>query len=161
MLTASHLREILHYEPSTGEFRWLVSHPPRGRVGKIAGWQHGITHYWRIRIDGRLYQGHRLAWLYMTGEWPKQDIDHINGDRADNRWSNLRDVTNAQNIQNQRKAQRNSRSGYLGVVPYGKRWSARITKNGVIHPLGTFDSPQLAHDAYISAKRLMHDTCSI
>jgi len=87
---------------------------------------------------------------------PDGDIDHIDGDRSNNKLSNLRIVTRAENMQNQRKAKGNSRIGLLGVSANKGRWMARIKRNGVMRHIGTFDTPQQAHAAYIAEKRVFH-----
>jgi hypothetical protein len=112
-LTAARLRELLHYDPETGAWTRLVSTSNhRARVGDNAG---GVTGtYVKIRVDVRQYPAHRLAWLYMTGAWPKHEIDHINGDRLDNRWCNLRPANDAEQARNKRTAV-NNEAGYKGV----------------------------------------------
>jgi hypothetical protein len=100
MLTHKRLCEVLVYEKSTGLFRWRMKASKKTIVGEVAGCltveKSGYRRV-RIRIDGRLYKAHRLAWFYETGRWPKHEIDHINGDAADNRFENLRDVPHRQN----------------------------------------------------------------
>ncbi|MCK9994454.1 MAG: hypothetical protein Dbin4_02974, partial [Alphaproteobacteria bacterium] len=98
-LTQSRLKELLHYDPDTGVFTRRVQTSSNARVGDVAGCLHpeGYRH---IQIDGKRYAAHRLAWLYMTGEWPTNQLDHLNGVRDDNRWGNLREATHGQNQQN-------------------------------------------------------------
>lgn len=161
-LTANRLREALRYDAETGVFTWAIYR--RGiKTGALAGCM-GADGYWRIRIDGELFLAHRLAWLYAHGEWPANDIDHINGKRADNRISNLRDVLPAINAQNLHTAQKNNRSGGpLGTTwdKVAERWRATIWADGRRHHLGFFDSGQDAHQAYLSAKRALHPGCTI
>src|ERR1700719_1662744 len=95
------LRELLSYDPETGVFRWLVRKRQNVKAGDVAGSFDGCG-YCKISIDRRAYKAHRLAWLYMTGEWPPAEIDHINMNRADNRFANLRLATRHQNMANQR-----------------------------------------------------------
>lgn len=123
MLTAERLRELLHYDPKTGAFTWIVARP-KCRVGEVAG---GLTEkgYRKIRIDGRKYLAHRLAWLYMTGEWPADEIDHERSERDDNRWVKLRPADRLTNQRNQKRFRTNT-SGVTGVAPAGKKWSAYI-----------------------------------
>jgi hypothetical protein len=147
-LTAERLREVLHYNPDTGVFTRLVASRHNARfVGSEAGRTQGIG-YREIRVDGRRYLAHRLAWLYMTGAWPKAETDHTNLDRADNRWCNLREATRSQNFANKR-LQANNTSGRKGIrrQPSGK-WRAEHKFNGKPIRLGLFDTPgqaALAH----------------
>src|SRR6266850_3791104 len=98
MITAERLHEVLHYEPSTGILRWKIT--AGGAVtGKVAG-NVTIRGYRLVSIDGQRYMSHRLAWLYMTGSWPKEEIDHRNGMGSDNAWNNLREATHSENMQN-------------------------------------------------------------
>jgi hypothetical protein len=159
-LEAARLREVIDYEPETGVLRWRVDRANRVRAGDLAGSAH-VRGYWRIGIDGRDYLAHRLAWFHFHGTWPADRIDHVNGDRADNRIANLRSVSNSINQQNQRAARANNSVGLLGVSPNGKKWSAEIKLNGRRTCLGTFPTPELAHAAYVSAKRAMHLGCTI
>lgn len=162
-LTAERLRELLHYDPETGLFTWLV-HRQRNRAGTIAGSAHSMG-YVEIGVSGSSYLAHRLAWLYVHGAWPVGDIDHINGNRSDNRISNLRDVTKVVNMQNRRAATTNNISGLMGVSKSSAklpRWFSRIQDNsGKMRYLGTFETPDLAHAAYVNAKREMHEGCTI
>jgi hypothetical protein len=159
-LTAAQLREILDYDPETGLFTWAIS-----RRGCRRGDQTGAPHrngYVMIGINRRARLAHRLAWLHTYGEWPKGQIDHINGVRADNRLANLRDVPGRINRQNQRAARSDNReTGLLGVYKNHGQWGARIQLNGRQHYLGNFQTPEEAHAAYIKAKRLMHPGCTL
>ena len=94
-LTAQRLREALHYDPETGVFTWATAVSSKTVPGARAGNQH-IAGYFRIRLDGYSYKAHRLAWLYMTGAWPAECIDHINRNNSDNRFSILREATHKQ-----------------------------------------------------------------
>jgi hypothetical protein len=113
MLTIERLKELLHYDPDTGMFTWRVNKGPF-LAGDVAGRTVKTGKYWRVGIDGKRYIASRLAWLYMTGVWPSYDIDHINRDRQDNRFCNLRDVTTSQNCFNTGKRSHNT-TGYQGV----------------------------------------------
>lgn len=158
MLTAERLRELLDYNPETGALTRLTRPAQRSRIGDVVGWT-GAYGYTIVAVDGRDYLAHRLAWLHVHGRWPTADIDHINGDRADNRLENLREVTRGQNLQNQRRARRDNRTGILGVSYRADRgsWRAHIGAGGRQHHLGTFATPQEAHDAYVTAKRRLHE----
>lgn len=156
-IVATRLRQLLDYDPATGEFRWRQDRP-RCREGQIAGHAH-CQGYRGIRVDGRAYLAHRLAWLYVHGAWPKDQIDHINGNRADNRIANLRECTNALNCQNVR-AHRDSTSKYPGVSladhARGKPWLATICVAGKKKYLGHHETEELAFSAYRLAKRELH-----
>lgn len=161
MVTQQRLKEVLEYDPETGVFTWAVSDRMK-RVGAKAGFVHfphkGSTGHVLIQIDGKRYVASRLAWLYVHGEWPKDVIDHKNGDWTDNKFSNLRDVPQLVNVQNQRRPRSDSKTGYLGVRRNG---SAIIQDQGKQHYLGQYRSPEQAHEAYLKAKRVMHEGCTI
>lgn len=161
-LTAQRLRELLHYNPDTGLFTRNKRISNSAPAGAIVGCQNG-NGYLRIRLDDVLYHSHRLAWLYTHGRWPQFFIDHINGVRSDNRLCNLRDVTQVTNMQNLRSARRSSRSGVLGIHYYRQtnRWQARIRIHGKAKSLGYFATKEEAGAAYLAAKRLLHEGCSI
>ena len=106
--------------------------------------------YLIIRIDDVLYRACRLAWLYMTGEWPKGDVDHKDRNKANNKWANLRDATQSQNQANT-TARASCQSGLKGAYPHGQnpgRWTGQIKHNGKTLYLGSFDTPEEAHAAY-------------
>lgn len=153
MLTADRLRDLLDYNSETGIFRWKVRVARRVRVGDIAG--SADNGYREIRIDYTAYRAHRLAWLYAHGVWPKE-IDHINGVMDDNRLLNLRDATKSENQQNQRRAQSNNKTGLLGVSLRRGKFQAQIMASGKNLHLGYFATAELAHAAYVQAKRRLH-----
>jgi len=159
-ISVEDLKENLSYDENTGLFTRLKVLSNRIKFTKRVGVvkESGYIH---ISINSTRFAAHRLAWLYMTGEMPKEFIDHINGDRADNRFCNLREVSNTENIQNQTKAHKGSKTGFLGVYAEGKKFFARIKVNGVIHHLGTHDTAEQAHQVYLEAKRRLHKTCTI
>lgn len=162
-LTAQRLRELVHYDPETGAFTWAKGRPGCG-YGKSAGSFDSSDGYWRMRCDGTTYKAHRLAWLYMTGEWPLQQVDHMDGNRANNRFANLRQASHSANQQNQRAAPISNKScGLLGVTlhkPTGK-WYSQIRFGGKRKYLGSFATAELAHEAYCEAKRMHHEGCLI
>lgn len=160
ILNQDTLRRLLRYDPETGVFTWLVSTGRRCKIGDVAGSvdSHGQR---VIGVQGRNYKAHRLAWLYMTGAWPEDQIDHRNGERADNRWANLRDATHSLNQQNQRKARANNRTGLLGVRARQGKFEAAIGAGGKQKYLGSFSTPEEAHAAYLKAKRCLHAGCTI
>jgi len=155
MLTHEKLKRVLRYEPGTGKFVWLEQ-IGRSKVGEVAGSRQS-SGYWQIWIDGESFLAHRLALFYIYGCWPSHDVDHVNGIRLDNRAANLREVDRGQNMQNQRRARKDSATGFLGVVPNRKRFSAQIRKDKKTTCLGTYDTPEQAHEAYLAAKRRIHE----
>ncbi len=165
MLTAERLRSVLSYDQESGLFTWLVATSRRIRVGAQAGSVSKRDGYIELRIDGELYKAHRLAFLYMNGEWPKEDVDHIDGRRANNRWVNLRDVSRRVNQQNRHRAQANNSNGMLGVTRDKRRpgFVARIKLpgNSSTTHLGQFKTAEEAHTAYLAAKRVNHTGCTI
>lgn len=153
-LTQQRLKELLQYDPDTGNFFWKVRSNSRANAGDLASKQSFCFGYRQISIDGKTYRAHRLVWFYFHNKWPTHNIDHINGIREDNRIENLRDVTQKVNMQNLQKAKRNSKSGLLGVdwMPKNKKWRAQIRIDGKKVYLGYFVTAQLAHEAYLKAK---------
>lgn len=160
-LTIERLRELLHYCPETGIFTAIAKNRcgRKSAAGNV-GWCDGK--YWRLCIDGKKHWAHRIAFLYMTGDFPLGDVDHINGCGTNNKWVNLRDVPTATNVQNVKRASKNSSTGVLGIenTKSGK-FQARIMTNGNRICLGTYATKEAAHAAYIQAKREMHDGCTI
>ena len=153
-LTAEYLRSILHYDPETGIFTWKVSTSRRVKAGDAAGCQDGQG-YRQIKVQSRLYQAHRLAWLYVYGEWPKLNIDHINRNRSDNRISNLRDVSQKQNGQNAGKPSSNT-SGHTGIYWHKRdsKWVAQIRHSYKLIHLGCFTDREEAIAARKAAEKL-------
>lgn len=149
-LNAERLRSILSYDPKSGAFTWLSAKGKRVAAGALAG-SMNEDGYVIIRIDGRNYRAHRLAWLYMTGRWPACLVDHRNRRRSDNRWHNLRAATYGQNCTN--RSPRWNRTGYTGVklAKDGKRFEAYIRSRGKMRSLGGFSSAIEAHEAYCRA----------
>jgi hypothetical protein len=160
-ITANHLREILNYNPATGIFTWKVRNAKCVHIGDVAGCTEKRIGYITIGIDGNVYKAHRLAWLYMTNEWPNGLIDHINGQKADNRFFNLRVVDAGGNSENVRKPNKRNKSGFIGVIAYQGKWRANITVKGKTRRIGDFSSPEEAHKAYLEAKRILHLACTI
>jgi hypothetical protein len=156
MITNNQLKELLNYNQHTGIFTWKVQNK-RTRVDSIAGCYDNYN-YIIIRIDGKNYKAHRLSWLYIYNEWPKGKIDHINGNPADNRITNLREVTVRENSQNRKE----HRNGKLVGCHYNKKinkWISRIQLNKKRIHLGYYDTQQEAHNAYIQKiKQLKENT---
>jgi hypothetical protein len=155
-LNAERASELLSYSPETGILTWKIARSGVAKLGQRAGSAAHWNGYRVLRIGGHQYQEHAVAWLIFFGEWPASFLDHINGNRSDNRICNLRECSAAENAQN-RGPDRDNKSGYLGVhkAPSGK-WRAQIKKDGYRHYLGQFDTPELASAAYQKAKRQLH-----
>jgi hypothetical protein len=154
-LTVERLREVLDYNPDTGVFLRRLGNGRGMKAGDIAGWVDSAG-YRRICVDGRIYSAHRLAWLYVHDRWPVGDLDHRHGKEAGNGIANLREVSESENMQNQRRAQRHNKTGLLGVSPYYRKFRAAITVDGKQNYLGYFETAELAHAAYLEAKRRLH-----
>ena len=148
-LTQERLKEVLQYFPTTGRFRWRVGQGTKG-PRREAGTPH--SGYYRIGVDGVHHYSHRLAWLYVHGEHPTGEIDHKNGNPADNRIANLRHLPHPENVWH---AVTRKMSGATGVYRRGRRWHARITVNGRPYYLGTYDTRKEASAAYRCAVRLL------
>lgn len=160
MLNQTRLKEVFEYSPENGTLTRRLKQTGTAK-GSISG-STSSEGYLVTSVDGKVYKCHRLAWLYMTGEWPQGQIDHINGIRSDNRFENLRDVTKQTNIENQRKSQRSNKStGVLGTFKNGKKFAARISHNNIKIYLGVFCTLEEASAAYIAAKRMLHAGCTI
>lgn len=145
------MKELLSYDPETGLFRWKVTRGGPRKAGDIAGTSASYIH---LTFDGKTYYAHRLAWLYMTGEWPKGEIDHIDGDKKNNRFANLRDVSRSVNVQNVR------RRGVHFAKKLG-RWTAQIVSNGRNVHLGSYATEDEARQAYLAGKRVLHQGCPL
>lgn len=156
MITQAELKSRLDYNPDTGEFHWKIKPSKRFPAGMKAG--SNVNGYIRIHMNSKLYGAHRLAWLYVHGEHPEHQIDHINGNPSDNRIANLRKATQFENAQNIRRPQKNNSHGNLGISydPHKKLWRARIGINGKRKYIGRFKSQEDAAQAYINAKRELH-----
>lgn len=148
MITQEELKEILHYDPETGSFTWLVAMGTRARPGDRAGAIFNRD-YIRIRIRLKRYVAHRLAWLYVHGHFPTDLIDHVNGVKYDNRLCNLRPATRSQNLMN-RRMHSNNTSGLKGVYWHkgAKKWKAQCRANGKHYHLGLFENAESASAAY-------------
>jgi hypothetical protein len=153
LLTAEHLRRILIYDPYTGLFKWRAS--GKGRP-KVPDWMAGTlmkVGYLSIAIGRLAYYAHRLAFLYMTGDWPSEQMDHIDGDRTNNRWSNLREASGSQNKHNTGVRSHNT-TGARGVYrTKDGRFVARIKVGDKRVNLGSFDTTEQASEAYEKAAK--------
>ena len=154
--------DTITYDKQTGYFTWSKSRPgctQGARAGSVSRYGYLV-----IKVSRKQVRAHRLAWFLSFGVWPDGEVDHINGDRIDNRLCNLRVVDRSTNSQNQRNAQRdNLSSGLLGVTwnKQHKRWQSKIMVNRVFHHVGLFATPEEAHTAYLVKKRQLHAGCTI
>lgn len=144
-----------------GELRWTATRG-KARAGALAG-STAANGYQYIKLQGKGYLAHRVIWFFAHGVWPSGSLDHINGDRSDNRIANLREVSARGNAENMRRPGRANTSGFLGVsrVKESNRWLATIRANGRSISLGYFGTPEEAHATYVQAKRRLHAGCTI
>lgn len=161
MIAPKEIQELLIYFPESGLFKWK---DPSKKLNKdlFAGCE--SNGYRQVTIHRRKYNAHRVAWAWMTGEWPKHEIDHINGVRDDNRWSNLQHVTRFENQQNQHALHADRKHGKLRGAcrcKFTGRWQAHIVANGKQFNLGRYDTEIEAHQAYLAAKLRLHKTSEV
>lgn len=149
------LREAFAYDSETGVLTWKIRTSNRAAVGAIAGCVAGDSRV-LLSLDGKRIRAHRVAWAMHCGHWPVGVIDHIDGNASNNKIANLRDIPQAGNMQNLKRARSDSQSGLLGAQRDNTRWTANIMVNGVKHYLGSFGTPQEAHAVYVKAKRELH-----
>ena len=148
------MKDILSYDPMTGIFTWKVSRSWRIKIGDAAG-TISPKGYILISVSGRPIPAHRLAFYFIDGFFPDEQVDHIDGDRANNIFSNLRKCSAEENNEN-RKTPSNNTSGYIGVSKSGSGWRSRIKHNGKYLNLGTFETKDLAYNAYLKKKSQIH-----
>lgn len=154
-LTQERLKELLHYDAGTGIFTWIKTRG-RVRIGRESG-SIQPNGYRYIMVDGYLKLSHRLAWLYVTGVFPIDFIDHIDGNKLNNAYANLRTCTNSQNKMNC-ELQINNTSGFKGVTwcKSNKKWKAQAQIKGKNNNLGLFEFIEEARDAYINFAKINH-----
>ena len=151
------LREMFVYDAEAGSFRWRTTYR-----NAVAGEEAGTVRmdgYRILCVDGTRLLAHRIAWAMLYGEWPRSQVDHMNGVRSDNSARNLRVVTHAENCQNLRACNaRNQSSGLLGVTwsQRKKKWKSGIKSCGKSYHLGYFSDKHEAFAAYVGAKRRLH-----
>lgn len=160
-ITLAQVRELLRYEPESGHFFWVAGHGAGRNPDHLPSGGLSSKGYWRLKVGKKLLYAHRLAWFYVHGEWPKGQIDHINGNRTDNRIENLRCVSTTTNAENKRSANKNNKTGLLGTCPDRGLFKACLKVNGKTINLGRFATPEEAQAAYIAAKRIHHVGCTI
>jgi hypothetical protein len=156
MITQKRLQEVLSYNPETGVFTNLIK---RGCVkkGAVAGTKHSKG-YIQIKIDCKFYLAHRLVWLYVYGNFPENELDHINEIKDDNCIINLRPATRQENLHNVSSPFVTNTSGFRGVSWFKKyqKWQAQISINRKRKHLGLFNTPEEASEVYLTAKRKYH-----
>ncbi len=155
-LSATYVRSILSYNKRTGVLRWKVNRRPRAKKGKEAGCR-APNGYIHVGIDGSMYLAHRLAWLIVTGAFPKEQLDHRDLDPSNNKWKNLREATHAQNKRNQ-TVNKNNACGIKGVHKRNdcNRWTAMIQCAKKVHYLGLFKTKMEAAASYKAAAKKFH-----
>lgn len=146
-LSAEQLREIVHYDPVIGRMIWQTSRRIVGTITKKG--------YRATKIGGLYFLVHRLVWLYTHGRWPADQIDHINGDPADNRICNLREATNGQNSANRRALRGRALKG-IWFDARRNHWRATVCRSGRLIHIGVFASAEEAHSAYVIRAREVH-----
>jgi hypothetical protein len=159
-LSAALVRQALDYDPATGLLFWRSRDnvPPRVNrrfAGKPAGGPDGQYGYISVRLFDRLYQAHRLIWLHVTGKWPTEVLDHIDGNPTNNAWINLRPATRAENNRNRLAIRKNALKG-TSWDPRTGRWISQIMLNKKNYVLGNFATAEEAHAAYVEAARRLH-----
>lgn len=156
MISVESLKSHMKYDPETGMFTRTVSTSNRSKIGVELTAKNALG-YIVIGLFGNRYYAHRLAWMYMTGTFPEGQVDHINQDKSDNRWINLRCATPSQNKVNQ-PAHRDSRSGVKGVSwnQARSKWVARCALDGKQRTLGYFSDIESASEAYTSFVKTKH-----
>ena len=158
ILTQQRLKEVVEYNPKTGLFLWKPrpTSPMFRHTGKIAGCK-DHNGYISLKIDGVMYLAHRLAWLYETGAWPEDEIDHKDTTPDNNSWTNLRPADRGFNMQNRQNASYNKKSGLpLGVYKSGSAFDAKIVVNTKLQYIGRRKTVEEAQQLYIDAKRRLH-----
>lgn len=154
-ITHEYVRSVLNYDPLTGFLTWKTQASNRVKAGDRAGWK--SKGYREICLREASFYEHRIVWFHVFGEWPFEQLDHINGDRSDNRISNLRECSPSENRHNLTGV-RSKGSGFRGVWlrRCNKKWCAAIQTDGMRLNLGSFDTQEAAHAVYLQAKRLIH-----
>lgn len=159
-IALDYIRQVLAYFPDTGKFVWKKRKTRQDLINCVAG-SIGSHGYVSISVFNKKRLAHRLAWFYVTGSWPKEHIDHIDGNKINNVFSNLREATRFENLQNMRCATKRNKIKLLGVSAHQGKWVMQIMTNGKRFRVSGFNTPEEAHAAYVTAKRQQHITCAI
>lgn len=156
MHSAEFLREVLQYDPETGVLTFKENRGSNKVKGKVAGFVRKDGYHF-LSLQKKRYLGHRIIWAMMTGDWPENQIDHIDGVRSNNKWANLRAATPSQNNANH-SVRIDSKIGLKGVQihPDTGKWRARINIAGTTKHLGLFNTPEEAHAAFVAAASKVH-----
>lgn len=153
------IKDFLSYDPDTGVFKWVKRSGPRSVPGKVIN-NYTDLGYMKVVFRNVHYPAHRLAWWWVYGDMPPEEVDHINGDRADNRICNLRLATRRENTRNAR-VRRDNTSCLKGVSPERGKFRARITVNGKRIYLGAFSTKEEAYKVVCAARESLHgDFCN-
>lgn len=151
MRNIDELRQYFTYDPITGNFYWTAqARNGANAVRRVAGAKAGslsANGYVTLALDGEYLNAHRLAWAFMTGEWPEHQIDHIDNNRSNNAWANLRRATPSENCGNRKGW---GKSGFKGVYEDRGKFRAAITKDGVKYKLGTYATAEEAHAVWLT-----------
>ena len=153
-LTYEIAHSIWRYDPNSGFFFWKISPRNQTKVGDRAGGFNGK--YWILQYRGTYYKAARIAWLMQTGDWPKDQIDHKNGIKLDDSFSNLREASNQQNCCNQ-TVRKNNKLGIKGVSIFEGKYKAQICRSGRVIYLGLYDNVQAAKAAYDAEAAKLHE----
>jgi len=149
------INELVSYDADSGVFTWKVDRGGKAKAGLAAG-SLRADGYFALCLDGKSCVAARIAWFVATGSDPDLlDVDHIDGDKCNNRISNLRLASESQNCAN-RKRRSDNKSGFKGVYAMGKKWAASVTSNKKRVHLGLFETPELAYSAYVSVATVKH-----
>ena len=149
----------LEFDANEGVFYWKKTFA-NAKVGKKAG-SISKKGYWVIGLKSQRYYLHHLVWLFERNEWPAKNLDHIDGDKLNNKFCNLRLADQKENNQNLRKPHRDSKTGFLGVSKKRNKFVAKICKLGKKQVLGIFNTAEEAHERYVEEKRKLHEFCTI
>ncbi len=152
---AERARASFAYDRETGALTWRSTRKRPDLVGMSAGTVESVGYVY-VRLGPKRHPAHRVIWLMETGKWPAGQIDHIDGNKLNNAWVNLRDVDAHTNAANKHRARSDSKTGLIGVQRVGPRWYAYIYSRGKRHSLGGYETPEKAAAARASAKHEFH-----